>query len=69
VPAQARQLNGMNGWSATTEPLQDGVRLVVTTSDPRQVAKLHGLGFMGLMAQGRHHQRHHLMIAKGEMVE
>jgi hypothetical protein len=69
VPAQARQLNGMNSWSSTTEPLPDGVRLVVTTTDPRQVAKLHGLGLMGLMAQGSHHQPHHLMMAKGEMVE
>jgi hypothetical protein len=27
------------------------------------------LGFMGLMAQGSHHQPHHLMMAKGEMIE
>ena len=69
VPAQARQLNRMNGWSARSEELLNGVRLLVTTSDPRQVAKLQALGFMGLMAQGSHHQPHHLMMARGEMVE
>jgi hypothetical protein len=25
-----------------------------------------GLGFMGIMVQGGHHQPHHLMMAKGE---
>ena len=34
VPAHAHELNGMNGWSATTEDLPNGVRLTVTTSDP-----------------------------------
>lgn len=65
VPAHARELNGMNGWSATTEDLPNGVRLTVTTSDPQQVPKLQALGFMGLMVQGAHHQPHHLAMAKG----
>lgn len=69
VPAQARQLSGMPLWSAASEPLPGGVRLVVTTADARQVAKLQALGFIGLMAQGSHHQAHHLMIAKGETIE
>jgi hypothetical protein len=69
LPAQARQLNHMNGWSASSAVLSDGVRLLVTTTDSRQVTKLQALGFMGLMAQGSHHQPHHLMMARGEMVE
>ena len=44
----------------------DGVKLVVTTTDPKQLTKLTGLGFMGIMVQGAHHQPHHLMMAKGE---
>jgi predicted RNA binding protein YcfA (HicA-like mRNA interferase family) len=44
------------------------VRLTVTTSDPAQVAKLKALGFMGIMVLGSHHQAHHLLIAKGELV-
>jgi hypothetical protein len=65
VPAHARELNQI-GWSAKTEDLPNGVKLVVTTTDPKQLTKLKGLGFMGIMVQGAHHQPHHLMMAKGE---
>jgi hypothetical protein len=67
VPAHSHELNGMNGWSAATEDLPNGVRLTVTTSDSGQVPKLQALGFMGLMVQGGHHQPHHLAIARGTL--
>jgi hypothetical protein len=66
VPAHTHELAAL-GWQARTEVLPNGVKLVVTTSDPRQVVKLNALGFMGIMVQGAHHQVHHLMMAKGEM--
>ena len=56
----------VNGWTARTEELPDGVTLVVTSTDPKQVVRLKALGFMGIMVQGAHHQPHHLMMAKGE---
>jgi len=65
VPAHARELAKI-GWSATTEDLPNGVKLVVTTTDAKQATKLKALGFMGIMVQGAHHQPHHLMMAKGE---
>jgi hypothetical protein len=65
VPAHVRELAAL-GWDARTENLTNGVKLVVVTSDPHQVVKLRALGFMGIMAQGAHHQPHHLMMAKGE---
>jgi hypothetical protein len=65
VPAHARQLTNM-GWNARTEDLPNGVNLIVTANDPKQVTKLKALGFMGIMVQGGHHQPHHLMIAKGQ---
>ena len=65
VPAHAHELAAL-GWSAKTEDLPNGVKLVVTASDPRQVVKIKALGFMGIMVQGAHHQMHHLMMAKGE---
>jgi hypothetical protein len=65
VPAHAHELATL-GWSAKTEDLPNGVRLVVTADDPRQVVKIKALGFMGIMVQGAHHQVHHLMMAKGE---
>jgi len=65
VPAHARQLAKM-GWDARTENLPNGVKLIISTNDPKQVTKLKALGFMGIMVQGGHHQPHHLMIAKGQ---
>ncbi len=54
------------GWSPMSEDLPNGVKLVVTAGDPRQVIKIKALGFMGIMVQGAHHQTHHLMMARGE---
>jgi hypothetical protein len=67
VTAHAQELGQMNGWSAKTEALPNGVRLTVTSSDPKQVAHIRGLGFIGLLVSGSHHQLHHLAMAKGEM--
>jgi hypothetical protein len=65
VPAHARELDGMKGWRAASAELPDGVKLTVTSADPRQAARIRGLGFFGLMASGTHHQAHHLAIARG----
>lgn len=67
VPAHVHELNAM-GWDAKTEELPNGVKLIVTSADPKQVTKLKALGFMGIMVQGSHHQMHHLMMAKGEFM-
>lgn len=48
--------------------LPDGVRVVVTAADPadtRAVARIRGLGFIGLMVAGDHHAAHHLALARG----
>lgn len=66
VPAHVRELAQL-GWNASTEELPNGVRLTVTSTEPRQVVKLKALGFMGIMVQGGHHQPHHLLMAKGEL--
>jgi hypothetical protein len=65
IPAHARELDGMHGWSAASAPLPDGVRLTVTAADPKEAAHIRGLGFIGLLASGAHHQAHHFAIAKG----
>lgn len=68
IPDHAQELNQMNGWRAQTETLSDGVRLTVTSNDPREVAHVRGLGFIGLLVSGSHHQPHHLAMARSEMV-
>jgi hypothetical protein len=65
VPAHAVELDKI-GWSTKIEDLANGVKLIVTSKDPKQAIKLKALGFMGIMVQGDHHRLHHLMIAKGE---
>ena len=65
VPAHAREL-GRIGWNAKADELPNGVKLTVTSTDPKQVTKLKALGFMGIMVQGAHHRLHHLAMAKGE---
>jgi hypothetical protein len=70
VPAHAHQIDQthLNGWSAKTDTLPDRVVLTVTSDDPQQVLHLRGLGFIGVMVSGSHHQPHHLAMAKGEFV-
>ena len=65
VPAHVHELSQL-GWNAKTEDLPNGVKLIVTSTDAKQVTKLRALGFMGIMVQGAHHQQHHLMMAKSE---
>jgi hypothetical protein len=66
IPAHAHELAAL-GWSAQTEERPDGVKLVVTSGDPRQAVKIKALGLTGIMVQGAHHQPHHLMMARGQM--
>jgi hypothetical protein len=66
VPAHAAVIDGVNGWSVRSESLPDGVRLIVTSSDPRQIARIRGLGFIGILATGDHHLPHHFAISTGE---
>lgn len=67
LPAHAQEMNGQDGWKMLAEPRADGMTLTVTSADAKQVAMIRGLGFIGVMASGDHHQAHHLMIAKGGM--
>lgn len=66
VPAHAREIDGLNGWNAKTVPLPNGVLLTVTSTDPKVVPRIRGLGFIGILVSGSHHQPHHLAMAKGE---
>ena len=63
------ELDRMPEWSAKTELIAGGVRLVVVAKKPddtRTAARIRGLGFAGLITEGAHHQPHHLAMAKGE---
>lgn len=66
IPAHAPMINGHNGWQVVANLLPNGALLTVTASDPKEVPHIRGLGFIGLMATGAHHQTHHLAIAEGK---
>lgn len=69
VPMHAAQLQDEIGWKADTAINRAGVTLVVTSEDPTQVAKIRGLGFLGFMVQGEHHEGHHLVMAGGQLAD
>jgi hypothetical protein len=65
----AAELDRMPAFAAKTELIPGGVRLTVTAKAPddaRAVARLRGLGFIGLLTAGAHHGPHHLAMARGE---
>jgi hypothetical protein len=68
IPAHAQEINGLHGWSVKADALPNGERLTVTSSDPKEVQHIRGLGFIGILVSGMHHQPHHLMMAKGEFI-
>ncbi len=66
--AHAQMLSEMTTYHAVANEIADGMRLTVTArnaTNARDVARLRGLGFIGLMTEGEHHSAHHLMIARG----
>ncbi|HEX7023572.1 MAG TPA: hypothetical protein VF187_02040 [Gemmatimonadales bacterium] len=66
--AHAPMLDAMPAYHATAREIPGGMRMTVTsrnTGDARAVARVRGLGFIGLMTEGAHHTPHHLMIARG----
>lgn len=65
VSAHAQTMDGVNGWRFSAEDAGDGAVLTVTVTDPKDIAVVRALGFIGVMTVGAHHQRHHLMIATG----
>jgi hypothetical protein len=60
-----------NQEGAYTVAVQDGptgVSEIVTGKTAADAARIRGLGFFGLLTEGVHHERHHLMLARGEQM-
>jgi hypothetical protein len=59
------------GLTWVTQEIAEGVTVTVTSTTPgdaKSVARIRGLGFIGLMTVGEHHTRHHLGVARGTMM-
>jgi hypothetical protein len=67
--AHATALAAEAGYRAIVEDIPGGVRFAVVLTDPAaNVARLRGLGFIGVMTVGEHHRAHHEAIARGQSV-
>lgn len=63
VSAHAEAMNGVEGWALSADLIENGAVLMAVGED---VERIRGLGFIGLMTVGMHHQAHHLALAKGQ---
>lgn len=64
VNAHAKIMSGVDNWTFAASNTDTGAVLTVTVP-AKDADKLRGLGFIGVMTLGMHHQAHHLMIARG----
>ncbi|WP_376985815.1 hypothetical protein [Bosea sp. R86505] len=61
--AHAATMNNVGSWQLAAAEIE--VRAIMAVKAPvADLAKLKGLGFIGVMTRGMHHQEHHLMIAR-----
>jgi len=65
VKAHAETMSGGDGMTFQSEAAPSGAVMTVTVADAADLPRLKGLGFIGLLTLGMHHQTHHLMIASG----
>lgn len=66
VTAHATTMNGVGGFTYKATPNSDGASLIAKAENPDDLEKLKGLGFIGVMTLGAHHQAHHIAIARGQ---
>jgi len=72
VVPHAAELNGMPAYAAKTETIPGGLRVTVTAKNgggAGAIARLRGLGFIGLLTEGGHHRPHHLAMARGDELQ
>jgi len=65
LDAHPHMLKQETGWTMAVKEQGDAYVVRVTTDDPDETAKIRALGYMGLLAYGQHHQRHHWHLVQG----
>jgi hypothetical protein len=60
------QMKNETGWDMTVTNNNGVFTISVTTDQLLDVEKIRGLGYIGIMAYGNHHQPHHWAMASGE---
>jgi len=67
VMMHARMAGDTPDWHMDATEAPDGAHLNVTAKTPAGLQKMKALGLIGMMAEGLHHQLHHMMLARGAM--
>ena len=65
LSAHPTQMKAETGWDMQVKNNNGVFTLTVTTERAEDVAKIRGLGYIGIMAYGNHHQPHHWAMASG----
>jgi len=66
LSAHPAQMKIETGWDMQVQNNNGVFTLTVTTDNVKDVAKIRGLGYIGVMAYGDHHQPHHWAMASGD---
>jgi len=66
LAAHAAQLKRETGWEMHVEKKGDVFTIIVSTHKLAEVDRIRGLGYIGIMALGAHHQVHHWSMVTGE---
>ena len=66
LSAHPSQMKEETGWDMVVTNNNGIFTIAVTTDQLQDVDKIRGLGYIGIMAYGSHHQPHHWAMASGE---
>ena len=66
LSAHPSQMKEETGWDMVVTNNNGIFTIAVTTDQLQDVDKIRGLGYIGIMAYGNHHQQHHWAMASGE---
>jgi hypothetical protein len=67
VMMHAEMASDTPDWHMDASQAPDGAHINVTAKSPLGLQKMKELGLIGMMAEGIHHARHHMMLARGAM--
>jgi len=65
VAAHVRILGDTDHWRLSSEESSAGAVVTAIGKSPGDTQRIRGLGLIGIMAEGTHHQPHHWMMASG----
>ncbi len=66
LSAHPMMLKMETGWNMQSQQQNDYYEITVTTTNPNEIDKIRGLGYIGMLAYGNHHQPHHWSMATGQ---